>query len=144
MEYENSGVVETVTPKSGFQSIKFKDKKETFSNWSKTEKLSQGDIIDYNFEIKGDRGQFRNITTFRIVKSTTLRSPEPSYEKASELPTVDVLKNLPEVIMDGKKILNECKCAVQDIFNTEELKSEHIACVNTLFIWSSKEVQFRK
>ena len=153
MEYKESGVVDVVLPKSGFQSIKFKNNTEFFSNWLNKGKsnehkpLSKGDIIDYNFDQKG---QYRNITEFRIVTSTTPkepRGPEPSigeYKKASELPVSDALSKLPEVIGDAKKILNECKNAVLDVFDTEEIKPEMIACINTLYIYSSKEIQFRK
>jgi len=87
MEYENSGVVESVTPKSGFQSIKFKNRCEFFSNWlnkgksNEHKSLSKGDIIDYNFETKG---KYHNITNFHIVISTnkSTSSPEPSFDKA--------------------------------------------------------------
>jgi len=86
MEYKESGVVESVTPKAGFQSIKFKNRGEYFSNWLNKGKsnehkpLSKGDIIDYNFDTKG---KYHNITNFQIVTSTNKpSSPEPSYNSA--------------------------------------------------------------
>jgi len=84
MGYKESGVVDSVIPKAGFQSISFKNCEGVFSNWDKVKKLSKGDIIDYNFVVKGDKGQFRNLTDFQIVTSTTkiASSPEPSFDKA--------------------------------------------------------------
>lgn len=106
MEYENSGVVEQVTMKSGFQSIQFKNSKESFSNWlnpgkpNEHKSLSKGDIIDYNFEKKGF---YRNLTEFRIVTSTTPKlpaSPEPDFDKADTV---------------NEKEINEIKSKIKEI-----------------------------
>lgn len=47
------------------------------------------------------------------------------------------------IIEDGKVMMKECKDAVFDIFEGTNIPKENlVACINSLFIWYSKEKYF--
>jgi len=49
-----------------------------------------------------------------------------------------------ESIKRGQDIMRECKEAVFEIFKDENVPKENlIACINSLFIWSTKEIYFK-
>ncbi len=49
-----------------------------------------------------------------------------------------------ESIKKGQDIMRQCKEAVFEIFKDEGVPKESlIACVNSLFIWSCKEIYFK-
>jgi len=49
-----------------------------------------------------------------------------------------------ESIKKGQEIMKDCKDAIFEIFKDENVPKENlIACVNSLFIWSTKEIYFQ-
>jgi len=144
MEYTDDGVVEFVKDKDKFQSIKFRGRKEWYSNWG--DKLKIGDIINFNFEVNGT---YHNINNYELNAAKPSQPQNKPFSKAQEdyksaagiKPSP--LTNLIEVVGDAKKIMNECKNAAQEIFDTTDLKPEHTAIINTMFIYVSKEIYFR-
>lgn len=49
-----------------------------------------------------------------------------------------------ENIKKGQEIMKECKEAVFEIFKDDNVPKESlIACINSLFIWSTKEIYFK-
>ena len=49
-----------------------------------------------------------------------------------------------ESIKKGQEIMKECKEAVFEIFKDEDVPKEAlIACINSMFIWSTKEIYFK-
>ncbi len=49
-----------------------------------------------------------------------------------------------ESIKKGQEIMKECKEAIFEIFKDDDVPKENlIACVNSLFIWSTKEIYFK-
>ena len=49
-----------------------------------------------------------------------------------------------ESIKKGQEIMKECKEAIFEIFKDDDIPKENlIACVNSLFIWSTKEIYFK-
>ena len=49
-----------------------------------------------------------------------------------------------ESIKEGQQIMKECKEAVFEIFKNDDVPKENlIACINSLFIWSTKEIYFK-
>ena len=49
-----------------------------------------------------------------------------------------------ESIKKGQEIMRQCKEAVFEIFKDENVPKENlIACINSLFIWSCKEIYFK-
>ena len=52
--------------------------------------------------------------------------------------------NLKEIMEDGTEIMRACRRAVLEAFNIGEIKPEHIACINSMFIWATKQKYFRK
>ncbi len=50
-----------------------------------------------------------------------------------------------ESIKKGQEIMKQCKDAVFEIFKDTDIPKENlIACINSLFIWSTKEIYFRE
>ena len=48
-----------------------------------------------------------------------------------------------ESIRRGQEIMQDCKDAVFEIFKDDSIPKENlIACINSLFIWSTKEIYF--
>jgi len=155
-EYTDEGIVDIVkdNPNGKFQSITFVGRRESgkpvwFSNWfDKNKPLKKGAAIKFNYF---ESGTFKNITKYEHANAGTTQDLQKkafsnannNYTKASDIKPEDALKNLQSVVKDGAKILDACKDEVLAVFNTEELKPEHVACLNTLFIYVSKEIYFR-
>ncbi len=49
-----------------------------------------------------------------------------------------------ESIKKGQDIMRQCKEAIFEIFKDDTVPKENlIACINSLFIWSTKEIYFK-
>ena len=49
-----------------------------------------------------------------------------------------------ETIKKGQEIMKDCKEAVMEIFADSDIPKEKlVACINSLFIWSTKEIYFK-
>ena len=49
-----------------------------------------------------------------------------------------------ESIKKGQAIMKDCKEAIDEIFADSDIPKENlVACINSLFIWSTKEIYFQ-
>ena len=49
-----------------------------------------------------------------------------------------------ESIRKGQEIMRQCKEAVFEIFKDDDIPKESlVACINSLFIWGTKEIYFK-
>ena len=55
------------------------------------------------------------------------------------------MKNMNESIKKGQEIMKDCKEAIFEIFKDDDTipKENLVACINSLFIWSTKEIYFK-